>query len=649
MTQPVPLWKRTVFRLFPTFLIVCLLLATELSLRLFVPSLDVPLVTVEHYDGTDWYRINRRFLDRYFPADVVLLPELKPTLFRKTKSPHGFRVVCLGESSMFGTPYQMNATIPAILRIQLRRLMPERDVEVINLGASAINSNVIADLAPRVLAFSPDVVLLYAGHNEFYGPDGVGASWLERRLPWLTPWKYALRDVRIVRLFSQWIGGAAEKRATAADRNMMRQVSRGALVPEGSEDAERVYRSFERNLESIINVFRRARIPLIVSDVTSNLLFAPFAPELPSALAHAEAALNSENAHTLLQSLDEEATGDSASAALEYLRGRDLLALGDAEAARMSLRRARDLDLLKFRATGRTNEIIHRVCEWNGIPCVPADSLIASLSPHGIAGGDLFWEHLHLTAKGYYQIAGIMLSAIEHFHYLPPELDRQDGNAPRIPYDADSLAIPWLDLAYADISMRQLTSHWPFQNVRVPAVVMAQASEELRNIALDVYTLKISWDEGCYRSALEFLKAGRSGLAAVTYRGLIEDSPLNGQAHYLLANVLKESGALQRAADEYAQAVRLMPGHPYSRVELGLVLTNLGEFDQAIAQFNATLGLPERSVPVTARASACYGLAAAYANKGEFAAALRWADESVRLAPGYPPARELQTRLRQIH
>ena len=92
----------------------------------------------------------------------------------------------------------MTANIPGIVRKQLRHLAPDREIEVVNFGASAINSNVIADLAPEMVAYAPDVVLVYMGHNEFYGPDGVGAIWLEKTIPFLTGWKYALRGLRLV-------------------------------------------------------------------------------------------------------------------------------------------------------------------------------------------------------------------------------------------------------------------------------------------------------------------------------------------------------------------------------------------------------------------------------------------------------------------
>ena len=646
MTVPLPRAKRILFTLFPAFLFLCILAAVEAGLRMFAPSLDVPLVTVERIRGEEWYQVNRRSLERYFPPGVILLPEFKPTLFRLVKTPSTFRVFCIGESSMFGTPYQMNATIPAILRSQLRRHLPGREVEVINLGASAINSNVIADLAHRIPEFAPDCVVLYAGHNEFYGPDGVGASWFEKRLPFLTRWKYRLRDLRLARLVSRWIGGRAATGGEGDERNMMKAVSRGALVPTGSPDEARVYANFERNLDKIAETFREAGIPLIVSDVTSNLLFPPFAPESAPGFDDVARRIEGGGGAELLHALEAASAADTANAFLSYWRGRCLLAGGSSEEAARFLRRARDLDQLRFRATQTTNEIIHRVCARHAIPCAGTDSLFTAISPGGIPAENLFWEHLHPTAAGYHRIAGLLLLTMASGKFLPPSGVTAGIPAAMIPFDVDSLAIPWLDLAYADISMRQLTTRWPFQHYRAAAVVMPSASDVLRRIASDVYSLALSWDAGCYRTALEFRRTGRPGLAATTYRALIEDWPLNAQAHYLLANTYKEAGNLTGAAGAYESSIRLDPDYAFARIELGLVLTNLGRFDEAIVHLQRALGLLDASAPAAARASACYGLSAAYANTGDFRSARRWIDESVRLAPGYQPALELRARLR---
>lgn len=635
--------KKIIFTLIPVLALIALLALAEVCLRLFVPSLASPLVTPVTADGVNWLQINRRYLGKYFPSDHALLPEFKPTMFRERKQPGAFRVFCLGESSMFGTPYQMNATIPAMVRTQLRRLAPGREIEVINLGASAINSNVIADIAPQVAGFDPDLILMYTGHNEFYGPEGVGASWLQKRLPFLSGLRYSLLDLRLSALVGRLFSG--REKETPGGRNMMKAVSRGQEVALGSADAERVFLRFEENLRRILGTFRSRRIPVIISDVSSNLLFPPFvAPpvrEIPDC-----AGAFARDGTALLSRLQAARAAHPDNATLAYWTGRCYQARGRLDSARMLMLEARDLDLLKFRAPRRTNEIIRRVAAEESTPCVSADSLFESMSDGGIPGEDLFWEHLHPNARGYFGIAELFLGRMATLDLLP---GGGPGSGGRSVFDTDTLAIPWLDLAYADLSMKQLTTRWPFENYRITPQVIPGADEELRSIATDVYTRTMNWDEGCYRTALSFRRLNRPGDALTTYRALIEDNPFNAYAHYLAATVYKDGGDFPSAEREYAASIAINPSYPFARVDLGLMLINAGRFDDAIAHLDAGLRLAGEKGAPPLRATAMYGLSAAYANKGDYARALRYIDESIALSPDYAPAQALRDGLRRLH
>lgn len=638
--------KKILFSLAPAALLAVLLILTEAGLRLFAPSLASPLVFEEIRDSTTWYRVNRRYLERYFPANVVLLPELNPVSFRKTKTERIFRVFCLGESSMFGTPYQMTATIPSIVRKQLRHAIPEKNVEVINLGASAINSNVIADIAPQLLPFTPDLVLIYMGHNEFYGPDGVGASWIERAFPSLTPWKYAIRDVRIVRLLDNYLARLTAEKEALGDRNMMREVSHGATVLLHSETADRIFSNFRRNLESILATFQKAGVNVIVSDISSNLLFPPFESPPSEALAQAESLYASGDFAGCLRMLSR--PGDTTNARLRFWRGKALLAEGDTVAARQEFIRAQDEDLLKFRAPSRINQIIRDVTSSRGILCLSADSVLSANSPGGITGDGLFWEHLHPRAKGYFLIADLFFTGALASRMLPvADSSRVFRN--RLPYQRDSLGICWLDLAYGDVSIAGLTSRWPFIDLHPTLEVFPDASPPLRKIVLDVHARKILWDEGCYRSAGYFESHGQTRDAETTYDALIEDNPFNFYPHYRRGLLLKESGRAGEAEASYLRSIALNPDYPYSLTDVGLLEINAGEFDAAITHLRAAQRLTRESKNPAMRATVYYGLSAAYANKGDFQAALSLADTSVSLLPGYGPARAIrQSLLRQL-
>lgn len=81
-----------------------------------------------------------------------------------------FRVVCMGESSTYGTGIDDDSkTYPARLEAHLKRLSPDTDVEVINGGVGGYTSieNVLR-LLFHVIPLSPDLVVYYYTHNDVH-------------------------------------------------------------------------------------------------------------------------------------------------------------------------------------------------------------------------------------------------------------------------------------------------------------------------------------------------------------------------------------------------------------------------------------------------------------------------------------------------
>lgn len=117
----------------------------------------------------------------------------------------------------------------------MRHRYPAKEWEVINLGASAINSNVVRKLRRSCSRSSRDLVLIYMGHNEYYGPDGVGASYPEKLLPVLTPLKYRARHLRLVQKLQTWF--APSRVGEKAPANLMQQVSGGQRIELRSDES----------------------------------------------------------------------------------------------------------------------------------------------------------------------------------------------------------------------------------------------------------------------------------------------------------------------------------------------------------------------------------------------------------------------------
>lgn len=652
MTAPrrireLPLWKKMVFALLPAALLVALLAGAEVLLRVVDPVPPEPFVHEVTFDGVTWYETNRAWLRRYFPAGSPMVPEFKTVLFRKEKTPRTFRVICLGGSTMYGTPYDMNATIPGILRRQLRHRYPGLEWEVINLGASAINSNVVRDLSGELLMFDPDLIVVYMGHNEYYGPDGVGASFAEKLIPALTPVKYRLRELRLMRKAEEWLVGTAAGGKDPA--GLMQQVSGGHHVRYGSAESDRILAHFEDNLDAILSVFADAGVPVVLSDVASNLMFPPFA---------GDSLIGGMAAGDFIRVMEEENRAGRHDAMLErvsrldpagaqdphaaYWKGVALRHLGRVPEAVAALEAARDADLLKFRAPGAVNAILHRVAEQRGVLCVRADSLLRGASPDGIPGDALFWEHLHPTPAGYYTIAGGILDAITRSGLIPTPA----ATAVPLPFSFDSLHICWLDLAYGDVSIAHLTGRWPFDRYQREPLVLRGADPLQVQIALEVHGRRVQWNEACYRSATLFWRTGRLEDALTTYRAMLEEYPYSFYTNYLAGSLLNVMGRTEEAAVFMRTSIRSNPGYLPARLDMGLLEVNAGRFGEGEALL---LQVVREAGPAPEeqrmKANALYGLGAAAANQGDLPKAMEAIGQALAIAPGYPDALRLRAAI----
>ncbi len=632
--------RRTLLLTLPYVAVVVLLWVVNLVLPLLDPSLASPFTRDIEADGIACREINRGYLTPYFPASSPLVPEFKPTVFRRVKTADTFRVLCIGESSMYGVPFGMAATIPALVRKQLRHLWPQRDIEVINLGASAINSNAMRDMVPQFLSLQPDLVLVYSGHNEFYGPDGVGISWIERRFPGLTEWKYRLRRLPIVaglqRLIAK-LGGAQSEE----DKNLMRQVSEGVEVPLEGPDAERIFRQFEENLRDIVHRLRADGVPVILGDISSNLMFPPFAPRpadqadaLPGALGSGRFAL----ADSLIA---RGLASDSTNAFFLYWKGRLALAEGDSISALALLEWARDNDLLKFRAPGRINGIIHRIGAEESVPVLPIDSVLRSRSPHGITDTTFFCEHLHPTFSGYDLISRQYIQAIIERHLLPGE-----PAASLLPFDADSLSVPWVDLGYGALSLRTLTSRWPFNAMARRHDVLEHCEGWKLRIVEDIAAHRIGWTEAC----LDFAKQARdhhvAGATVTSLAAVVEEYPHAFLFRYGLAAALESAGRRAEAMNQYRSALALKPDFPPAMVDYASLLIEEGELDAAQSQLQSMFTGPAGAgASNELRARALYGLAVIATKKDSVSSSLDLLNESLRLAPEFQPALALKSQI----
>lgn len=362
--------------------------------------------------------------------------------FRSDKGEGTTRIFCLGGSTTYGRPY----ADPTSFAGWLRELLPEADRarrwEVVNAGGISYASYRVAALVEELVAYEPDLFVVYTGHNEFLeertyrelreipGPLRTLMGWLSRTRTWA-----ALSGLGPQR------GGAAEAR-TDEGRSILPQEVRARLDNSAGpalyerEDGltEQVLDHYRLSLERIVRMAREggARVLLVVP--ASNIKdCTPFkgepSPGLDDAargrLRELEARRADAGADTALPLLDEALALDPRNADLLFERGRLRLEQGDFDGAEADFRAARDEDVCPLRATTRMQEIVREVAGDLDVPLVDYPALLraeaVSRRGHAILGEEFFLDHVHPTIEGHRLLALALVEEMSTMGLLNPE------------------------------------------------------------------------------------------------------------------------------------------------------------------------------------------------------------------------------------
>lgn len=587
------------------------LVAVEGGLRLLRPDGGLPLfVSAPGTDGR-YLMANPLVARRYFAGESAPpRPAAEP--FAAERPEHAFRVFVLGESAAAGFPYPANGSFSRLLGDALRDVLPGDSVEVVNLAIAATNSYTMQDLADEVAAARPDLVLVYAGHNEYYGALGVGSSeggGAGRARPTLVRGYLRLLRLRtflalrdgVARLAAGDDGaGAAQSDSVAS---LMELLARDQQIPFGGDRYHAGLTQFEGNMERLVRRLRAADVPVFVASVASN------ERDLPP-----------------LASPANDAPGGARAA---YAAARQALAAGDSAAAREGFARARDLDVVRFRAPGALDSVVRVVAERTGATYVPVAEAFAAASPAGSPGAELFLEHVHPNSRGYSLIARTFYEALERIRFLGRTAS-PDRLRPWSEYEAGR-ALTEFDERIAHHAQQTLLARWPF----VPSDQQRDYRGSYRprgvadSLAMLVSRGGIAWGEAKLRLAGHLEAIGDPAGAAAEYRGLVREAPLAGAPRVLLGRALLAAGQQAEAERTLREAMAIAPSAD-AAYQLGMSALERRELDSAIVLLEQSVRLDPGHTAALYQLSLSYGLARDLPRARATAARL------ARLRPDYP-------------
>lgn len=362
-----------------------LLLALEGSLRMLGYGDDHPLfVPAEEIPG--YLKPNPHIIRRYFTS-AGSAPRVSPDThyFRATKPEDGVRIVIMGGSTAAGFPLGRFASLSGMLSQRFKRLYPNTDFELVSVAMSAVNSYALLDFADEVLEVRPDLVLIYAGHNEFLGVMGVASTYLGGTSRWPKLALLRLNELRIFQLLRATLRFGSSEHPSSSEATLMARVARGGEIPLDSPMFVAGADQFSLNLARILEMFASEDVPVVLGTLVSNER-----DQYPLADENKDPRANL--AFTQAKRLEHEQQFSQASHAYQQ---------------------ARDLDSLRFRAPARFNEIIRSEAERAGVYIADVESVFREHSAHGIIGASLIYEHLHPNPRGYFLMAEAFVEAIE--------------------------------------------------------------------------------------------------------------------------------------------------------------------------------------------------------------------------------------------
>jgi len=613
-----PKWVYLVMILIP-FIFIFLL---ELVLRVSNYGNEYQQFVVLSNYYPDKYFLNPDIPRKYF-YNVKSVPSVIPDGFDIIKKENAFRVFVLGESSTAGWPYVPNASFSRHLKRKLELFYPENTIEVINCGMSAINTYTIRDLVPEIIKQKPDLILIYTGHNEYYGALGVGSTESLGKSRWLTNTYLWARDFKTVQLLQNIISGIYGWFSNNSDglqedkknETLMSRMIGESLIELNSDTYNAGISQFEGNFDDILSAFSEAKIPVLAGNLISNVKdLKPFVSQKTENFPAAEEVFN---------------------------EAKELLKQGNLKKAKELFIYAKDLDALRFRAPKQINDLIKELSKKYNYNFANIDSAFNAHSPNGIVGYNLTVDHLHPNIEGYRLIADEFYKSMVKHNLLP------DGKKKSISLNsADSILIanfPFtrLDSTIANMKLIQLTGQYPFTPKGTPNYLIRNYvyKDIVDTISVDVINKDITWESAHAKLSNYYLNKGEYAKCIEEMQAVIAERPYYDIPYKNIIVKMVETNQLEDGLKFLKKLHSIKPDY-FSYKWLGQVYLKLNNSKDAIKY------LLQASTYKEVDYQTWYNLSGSYYLEGKTDSAFIYIQKSLNAKPGNKLAINFYNQLR---
>jgi len=544
--------------------------------------------------------------------------------FLVEKPSNGLRIFCLGGSSSFGFPWGAEAAFTSIVGEALAASHPERQVEAVNASGVSYAMHRMNIVADELLAYKPDVFLVYEGHNEFIEPALFGA--LKHRGTSRTRLEYAMSYSRVYS--SIWFAAGRLRDSQRAADGFEARVMRDQTHVYSPQEKEAIVAEFRWRLERLVRRAQAAGIKVVLATVPCNLRqWRPEASTGVASLAEGDrrrwSDLFASGSRFLKSSRFELAAVDLEQAAriaphhaeTQFLLGQAYEGLGRFDDARSSYQRACDEDASPTRRLSGINVTIREIAQQYGALLVDADRLFEQQSEHGLVGFNLIEDYVHPTRPGHELIARQIWEAMEAAGWFNGKTPAQKEVFDRI-------------LAQRRPQTPARNAVW-FYNQGVVLEKQGQVDAAVKSYRQAVELLP-DYSSALLNLGKLLVETGQFAEAAARCQEALRIRPNLVEAHFSLGAALAGLGRIDEAVAQYQEALRIRPDFVEAHFNLGAALADRGQVDQAIAHYQKVLEIK----PDHAEAHNNLGLD--LAGRGQIDEAVAHYRKALEIKPDYP-------------
>lgn len=360
------------------------------------------------------------------------------------KKPEGeFRIFAYGESTMHGSHYWPLSNPGRWLEAYLRDFLPGKKIRVVNFSRMGSESDFTFRAFRDTLAYQPDLVLFYNGHNELLAGN-LNSEFLAKQKCIGTMLEKLVRQSRFV----SWVIRKNIKwRMKFRSHSLDDQVGYDEVELRPAEDLTTqtvprtgaIYQEeigfFRQKLLDVIALARKHKVPIFFLKPVGNLK--DFAPSVSSHLKKLtpeklnqweyffrqgkKADAGSEEV-AARQNYEKAYEIDDSHAELDFRLGHVYFKLKKYAMARRLFEQARDNDAVIVRATRDIHRVYEALVQTQGIHYINPEPVLNSEVEGGILGEPVIEDNVHFSIKAHALVGRFIAEEIAKRNFIAPRL-----------------------------------------------------------------------------------------------------------------------------------------------------------------------------------------------------------------------------------